>query len=538
QPATATPVPGSNIAIGKSITASSSIQSFVAASANDNSTSTYWEGNGNPNTLTLDLGADHNISSIVLKLNPATEWSTRTQTIQVLGQNQGTSAFSNLVSAQPYTFNPSTGNSVTIPVAATVKRLQLNITSNSGAPSGQIAEFQVFGSPAPNPDLTVTGMTWSPASPVETSAITLNAVVKNSGNAASGATTVNFYLGSELAGSAPVGALAAGGSVTVSLNAGTKYAASYALSVKVDENNTVIEQNDSNNSYTNPSNLVVAPVASSDLIGVASWTPAAPVAGNTLGFTVNLKNQGTVASTNGAHGITVVLKNTAGSTIQTFSGSYSGVIAAGASVNISIPGTWTAGNGNYTVTATVAADANELPAKQANNVNTSNLVVYAQRGASVPYSRYDTDDAVRGGASALKSAPNFDQSQIASEASGQRYIALPSNGSYAQWTVRHGQGGAGVTMRFTMPDAADGMGLNGSLDAYVNGVKVKTISLTSYYSWQYFSGDQPGDAPSAGRPLFRFDEVHWKLDTPLQPGDTIRIQKNNGDSLEYGVDFL
>ncbi|KWX81369.1 glycosyl hydrolase, partial [Paenibacillus riograndensis] len=193
---------------------------------------------------------------------------------------------------------------------------------------------------------------------------------------------------------------------------------------------------------------------------------------------------------------------------------------------------------SYTVTTTVAADANELPAKQVNDVNTANLVVNAQGGASVPDSRYDTDDAVRGGAAVLKSVPDFDQSQIASEASGQRYIALPANGSYAQWTVRQGQGGAGITMRFTMPDAADGMGLNGSIDAYVNGVKVKTIALTSYYSWQYFSGDQPGDAPGAGRPLFRFDEVHWKLDTPLQAGDTIRIQKNNGDGLEYGVDFL
>ncbi|KWX79318.1 glycosyl hydrolase [Paenibacillus riograndensis] len=536
--ATATPVPGSNIAIGKAITASSSTQSFVAANANDNSTSTYWEGNGHPNTLTLDLGANYNISSIVLKLNPAAEWSTRTQSIQVLGHDQSTSTFSNLVTVQSYTFNPSSGNSVTLPVSATVKRLQLNITSNSGAPSGQIAEFQVFGSPAPNPDLTVTGMTWSPASPAEGSAVTLNAVVKNSGNAASGPTTVNFYLGGELAGSAPVGELAAGHSVTVALNAGTKNAASYALSAKVDESNTVIEQNEINNTYTHPSNLVVAPVASSDLTGTASWTPATPVAGSSLGFTVNLKNQGSIASASGAHDITVTIRNAGGSAIHTFTGSYSGAIAAGASVSVSIPGTWTAGNGSYTVTTTVAADANELPAKQVNNVNTSNLVVYAQRGASVPYSRYDTDDAVRGGAAVLKSVPDFDQSQIASEASGQRYIALPANGSYAQWTVRQGQGGAGITMRFTMPDAADGMGLNGSLDAYVNGVKVKTIALTSYYSWQYFSGDQPGDAPGAGRPLFRFDEVHWKLDTPLQAGDTIRIQKNNGDGLEYGVDFL
>jgi hypothetical protein len=510
----------------------------VAANANDNDTNTYWEGGGNPSTLTLDLGANHDITSIVLKLNPSSAWSTRTQTIQVLGHNQNTTTFSNLVSAQTYTFNPASGNSVTIPVTATVKRLQLNITSNSGAPAGQVAEFQVFGTPAPNPDLTITGMSWSPSSPDENSAIMLNATVKNIGNASSVTTTVNFYLNNSLVGFASVGALAAGASETVSLNAGTKTAATYSVSAKVDESNSIIEQNDANNNYTNPSTLVVAPVASSDLVGIVSWTPSNPVVNNTVAFTVNLKNQGTIASASGSHGITVVLKNSAGSTIQTFNGSYNGSLAAGTSVNVAMPGTWTAVNGSYTVTTTVAVDANEVTIKQSNNVNTVNLVVYAARGASMPYSRYETDDATLGGGASLKSAPTFDQALTASEASGQRYIALPSNGSNLQWTVRQGQGGAGVTMRFTMPDSADGMGLNGSLDVYVNGTKVKTLSLTSYFSWQYFSGDMPGDTPSAGRPLFRFDEVHWKLDTPLQPGDTIRIQKGNGDSLEYGVDFI
>ena len=69
-------------------------------------------------------------------------------------------------------------------------------------------------------------------------------------------------------------------------------------------------------------------------------------------------------------------------------------------------------------------------------------------------------------------------------------------------------------------------------------VRRKTVPLTSYYSWQYFSSDHPADAPGGGRPLFRFDEVHWKMDTPLQPGDKIRIQKSNADNLEYGVDFI
>lgn len=401
---TATPVPtptvspGGNIAIGKAISASSNTQNFLAGNANDNNTATYWEGSGNPSALTLDLGANHSITSIVLKLNPATEWGTRTQNIQVLGHNQNTTTFSSLVSAQTYTFNPASGNTVTIPVTATVKRLQLAIAANSGAPAGQIAEFQVFGTPAANPDLTITGMSWTPASPVETGSVTLNATVKNIGNAAAAATTVNFYLNNELAGSAPVAALAAGASATVSLNAGTLTAGTYPLSAKVDEAGQIIEQNESNNSYTNSSLLVIAPVSSSDLVGTTSWSPGTPAAGNNVSFTVNVKNQGNVASAGGAHGITVALKNAAGSTVQTFTGSYSGVITAGSSVNVSLPGTWSAVNGNYTVTTTIAADANEETTKQANNVNTVNLVVYALRGASVPYSRYDTQDATRGGA--------------------------------------------------------------------------------------------------------------------------------------------
>lgn len=532
------PPEGNNIAAGKPISASSNTQAYIAANANDDDLNTYWEANGNPGTLTVDLGANHDITSIVLKLNPSSQWGARTQTIQVLGQDQNESSFHSLVPSQSYAFHPATGNTVTIPVTATARQVRLNITANSGAPGGQIAEFQVYGTPAANPDLTITDMSWSPASPSEVNAITLNATVKNKGNSASAATTVHFYLNNELVGYTQVDALAVNDSAIVSINAGVKTASEYSVSAKVDEANTVIEQNEANNSYTHPVSLIVSPVASSDLVGTVTWSPSTPLESDAVSFTVNLKNQGTVASADGAHAVSVILKNSAGATVQSFTGSYNGQLAAGASANINIPGTWAAVNGSYTVTVVVAADANELESKQANNTSIANLTVYSARGASLPYSRYDTEDAVLGGGAQLKTAPTFDQALTASEASGQSYVSLPSSGSYLEWTVKQGQGGDGVTMRFTMPDSSDGMGLNGSLDVYVNGTKSKTIPLTSYYSWQYFSGDMPADNPGGGRPLFRFDEVHWNMDTPLQPGDKIRIQKNNGDAWEYGVDFI
>lgn len=106
---------------------------------------------------------------------------------------------------------------------------------------------------------------------------------------AASATSVNFYLGNALAGTASVGALAPGASTTVSANIGPKDAGSYSAAAKVDENNTVIETDNSNNGFASSSPLVVGQVQSSDLIGTASWTPGNPSAGNTVTFTVNLK---------------------------------------------------------------------------------------------------------------------------------------------------------------------------------------------------------------------------------------------------------
>lgn len=275
--------PSSNLAIGKAVNASSSVFTFVPANVNDGDVTTYWEGAGGsyPNTLSVNLGSNANITSVVVKLNPASAWAARSQTIEVLGRNQNSTSFSTLVPAAVYPFDPATGNSVTIPVTATASELQLKFTANTGSSAGQVAELQIFGTPAANPDLTITALSWNPSAPVETDSITLSAVVKNTGTAAAAATNVNFYLGTALAGTAQVGTLAAGASGTVSLNIGAKDAGTYAVSAKVDEGNTVIELNEGNNSYTSPSSLTVVPVSSSDLVaGAVSWSPGNPAGGN------------------------------------------------------------------------------------------------------------------------------------------------------------------------------------------------------------------------------------------------------------------
>ena len=118
---------GANLAVGKPITASGFVHTFVATNANDNNVTTYWEANSGafPNTLTVALGANAVVNQVVLRLNPDPAWGTRTQNIQVLGRGQSASGFTSLAGAANYTFNPASGNAVTIPVSATVADVRL-----------------------------------------------------------------------------------------------------------------------------------------------------------------------------------------------------------------------------------------------------------------------------------------------------------------------------------------------------------------------------------------------------------------------------
>ncbi|RXZ80455.1 glycosyl hydrolase [Paenibacillaceae bacterium] len=527
------PPTGDNLALNKPITASTSTFTYVATNANDGNTATYWEGGSNPSQLTVDLGADHNLTSIVLKLNPAHVWSPRTQTIQVLGNSQNSAPFSNLVSSQTYTFDPAAGNSVTIPVSATAKQVRLNITANSGAPAGQIAEFEIYGTPASNPDLTITGMTWTPASPTETDQVTLHAVVANIGNLGSPATTVNFYLNNQPAGSAPVSALATSASATVSVNVGEKNAGTYTVSAIVDEDNTLIEQNKSNNSYTSPTPLVVVPVSSSDLIVTTSWSPGNPAAGDTVSFTANLKNQGNIASAGESHPITLVIKNNAGATIHTLSASYTGALAPGQSANVAL-GNWTAANGSYAVTTSVAPDANEVPIKQDNNTSTAGL--YVGRGANMPFTILEAESPSNS-TNGTVLAPNFTPGDYAGEASGRSAVHLSATGQYVEFTLPSAANA--FVLRSAVAD-----GTNGTISIYADGASKGKFNVTSKFSHVYATPSTLGrlgydNQPGAGLTAYwLYEDAQLMLDQVYPAGTKIKIQKDAGDVPWIYVDLL
>jgi hypothetical protein len=137
-----------NLALNQLTSASGYTQTYVPGNATDGNTSTYWESTNSafPQWLQVDLGAAKSFSRIVLDLPPASSWSTRTQTLSVQGSTDG-SSFSTIVASAGYTFNPSTGNTVTITFPSTSARyVRLNVTANTGWPAGQVSEFQVWTS--------------------------------------------------------------------------------------------------------------------------------------------------------------------------------------------------------------------------------------------------------------------------------------------------------------------------------------------------------------------------------------------------------
>lgn len=526
----------SNLAVSKPITASSVVHTFVAANANDNSVTTYWEGAGGsyPNTLTVKLGSNADTESVVVKLNPDSSWGARTQNIEVLGREQNATSFTSLAAARNYAFDPASGNTVTIPVTARVADVQLKFTSNTGAPAGQVAEFQVMGAPAPNADLQVSAVGASPAAPVESDQITLSATVRNTGALASPAGKLDFELGGSKVATASVGALAAGASAQVTAGIGARDAGSYTLGAVVDPAGEIIEENETNNRFTSGSPLVVKPVSSSDLVANAVTTaPSSPSAGDTVTFSVALRNQGTVASASGSHGITLSLVDSKGATVKTLNGAHSGAIAAGSTTAPVSLGTWTAANGSYTVKVVVADDANELPVKRENNTRTESLFV--GRGANMPYDMYEAEDGVPGGGAKVV-GPNRTVGDVAGEASGRRAVTLDSTGNYVEFTTRASTNT--LVTRFSIPDSAGGGGIESKLNVYVDGTFLKAIDLTSKYAWLYGNETGPGNSPGSGAPRHIYDEANLMLGRTVPAGSKIRLQKDAANTSTYAIDFV
>ncbi|MFF8725760.1 discoidin domain-containing protein [Streptomyces sp. NPDC015171] len=137
-----------DLALHRPTSESSHTQTYASGNTTDGDAGTYWESANNafPQWVQVDLGAPAGVRRIVLRLPPATAWAARTQTLSVQGSTDG-GTFAQLLAPSGRTFDPATGNTVTLtlPATATTRYVRLTFTANTGWPAGQVSEFQVFG---------------------------------------------------------------------------------------------------------------------------------------------------------------------------------------------------------------------------------------------------------------------------------------------------------------------------------------------------------------------------------------------------------
>ncbi|REE81485.1 subtilase family serine protease [Paenibacillus taihuensis] len=284
-----------------------------------------------------------------------------------------------------------TAQSGTHTVRAFVDDINRIAESNDG--NNTLDQSITIGSASGTPDLVVTDVAWTPATPQTGNEVVFSAVVKNQGTAATPAGTVHGVLftvdGTSVSWSDNyTSSIAAGASVTVTATGGpsskaswTAASGSHTVRAFVDDINRITESNDANNTLDETITIGSGTGTADLVVTDISWSPASPQTGNEVTFSAVVKNQGTAATPAGTiHGVLFAIN---GTTVS-WSDNYTSSIAAGASVTLTATGgpnskaSWTAVAGTQTVRAFVD-DINRIPES-----NDSNNTLDESIAVSVP----------------------------------------------------------------------------------------------------------------------------------------------------------
>jgi hypothetical protein len=154
----------------------------------------------------------------------------------------------------------------------------------------------------------------------------------------------------------------------------------------------------------------------------------------------------------------------------------------------------------------------------------------AKVGADVPWTTYEAE-AMRTTGTVL--GPRYDPYQVETESSGQKCVRLNA-AQYVEFTAAAGANA--LVVRYSLPDAPGGGGTSSGIELSINGKPVRSLGVTSRYSWLY--GNYPfTNNPADGKPRNVYDEVRSK-GLVIAAGDVVRITKVASDSLPLIVDLV
>ncbi len=128
--------------------------------------------------------------------------------------------------------------------------------------------------------------------------------------------------------------------------------------------------------------------------------------------------------------------------------------------------------------------------------------------------------------------PDWAYGTLAAEAVGRRAVRLDARGQYVEFRLT--KAANAVDVRYSIPDSADGTGLNATLGIYVNGHRTRSLPVTSRYSWYY------GVYPWSNNPADRgrrdlYDDSRIMLGSTLPAGTRVRLQVGTTDTAPWYV---
>ena len=129
--------------------------------------------------------------------------------------------------------------------------------------------------------------------------------------------------------------------------------------------------------------------------------------------------------------------------------------------------------------------------------------------------------------------PKYGPFLVETEASDQRCVQL-GVGKYVEFIAPVAANT--LVIRYSLPDAPQGGGRDGTLELLVNGRPLRTLPITSRYSHLY--GTYPfSDDPAKGKPRNFYDELRVK-DLAIASGDRVRLRLASADVPSCIVDLV
>ena len=151
------------------------------------------------------------------------------------------------------------------------------------------------------------------------------------------------------------------------------------------------------------------------------------------------------------------------------------------------------------------------------------------RGSGVSFDEYEAEHGTCGWHDTpqpchVPQPGNRSFGSFSSESSGRQSVRLARDGEYVEIAATAGAANS-VVVRYSIPDAPEGGGINSSLSLYIDGDFHSSLAVTSRFAWDYGYWTIPySENPADGGAHHFFDEVR----VLLHSNQTARVRFLNG----------